>query len=205
MVNIPDDTPWQFALTRAIELFLNQALVGENKMLDHTASTPGRVVRAFSEMVEGYNQDPAVPLAVQFRDDFMATCLDEMIHFRNIRVVSTCAHHLVPIIGVAHFAYIPSTHVVGLSKVPRYLRILGKRLQVQERLTTQAVNLFQRVVKPVGCGISIKAVHCCMMTRGAMEHAAVTQTTALRGSFKDNPETRREFLESISKQETILG
>lgn len=184
---------WQEVLYRAVELFIEQEVTGA--IQQHTIGTPDRVVRAFADSVKGYEQDPAEPLRVVFED---TDKYDEMVHFRGIRILSTCSHHLLPIIGTAHFSYIPSSRVVGLSKVPKYLRVLANRLQVQETLANQAVDLFQEVVKPMGCGIHIRGYHCCAITRGAMEHEMVMETTALRGSFKDNLATRAEFLQAIA-------
>lgn len=195
------DTQWQYALKTAVELYLKQAVPAD--MHHHTQGTPDRVVRAFTENVSGYLVNPSTPLRVLF--DYNGEDCDEMVHFRNVRITSTCAHHLVPIIGTVHFAYIPLRRLVGLSKVPRFLRILGKRLQVQETLCSHAVDIFQETVQPRGCAISISAYHCCMISRGVAEQQAVTQTTALRGCFKDNPATRAEFLSALSKDEKILG
>lgn len=194
-VLIPDNARWKEVLQRAVELFLQQNVnVPGNVDTEHMIGTPDRVVRAFAEMVAGYQQDPAMHLKVVFSHDNY----DQMIHFKNIRLVSSCIHHLVPIIAISHFAYIPNLSVVGLSKVPKYLRVLANRLQVQESLAMGAVNLFQEVVKPMGCGIHIRGYHCCAITRGAMEHEMVMETTALRGCFKDNPETRAEFLQAVT-------
>lgn len=190
---------WGEALYHGVDLFLRAYVPAH--MQEHTAQTPDRIVRAFQEMVAGYAQDPAEPLRVEFTSD----SYDEMVHFRQVRITSTCAHHLAPIIGVAHFAYVPSSKVVGLSKVVRFLRILAKRLQIQEAFCTQAVDIFQDNVKPRGCAIHMRAYHCCAMTRGVLEDSMITETTALRGCFKDNDSTRAEFLAAANKDQRILG
>jgi len=166
----------------------------------HYEYTPERVAEAYRHMVSGNIQDPKDILGTVFDKDKH----DQMIYRKGIRVVSTCAHHLLPFIGKATFAYIPNTHIVGISKIPRLVRCFSRRLQVQERLTDQIVDSFQEIVKPFGCGIWIRAYHFCEIVRGAEEHAALTETLALRGSFKDNPETRAEFLSMLDKQEVVF-
>ncbi len=166
----------------------------------HVKDTPERVAEAYRQIVIGLLDDPKEILGKRFDSDVH----DQMIHRRSIRVVSTCAHHILPFLGKAHFAYIPSTHIVGISKIPRLVRCFSRRLQVQERLTDQIVDAFQEIVQPLGCGLYIKAYHFCEIVRGAQEHAATTETTALRGTFKSNPQTRAEFLNSIDVKEIVF-
>ena len=168
--------------------------------VSHTVKTPVRVQKFYQTMVAGEKEDPQEILGTRFD----TAKHDQMIIRRNIRVVSTCAHHILPFVGKATFAYVPNEYIVGISKIPRLVRCFSRRLQVQERLTDQIVDAFQDIVKPYGCALSIKAYHFCEIVRGAEEYAAPTETTALRGTFKTNPETRAEFLRSVDKQETIF-
>lgn len=192
--------PWQALLKEAIEAYLHQTDVVKNTDAVHIEDTPTRVVRAYAEYVSGYNEDPKAPLLTTFKD----SKYDEMVHCANIPVVSMCAHHALPIIGRVHFAYVPAGSVVGLSKIPRFIDILCRRFQIQENLTQQIADVFQETVKPGGCGVQMKALHCCMIARGVREHDEVTITTALRGGFKGNSETRQEFLRSLSFSKDIL-
>ena len=182
---------WKIALRQALEMYVAEAQPGAGADL-HLAQTPDRVVRAFAEYVSGYAEDPGLIL----RNGTFCEVRDQMIHIRDIRVTSMCAHHLQPIIGVAHFAYVPNKVIVGLSKLPRMIQVLGRRLQVQERLTDEIVDVFQREVEPGGCGVHIRAYHGCMMARGVREHGSITETTALRGVFKQG-EARQEFMASL--------
>lgn len=183
---ISDSYPWQEAMKEAVAMFIDQATVGESSV--HTGQTPNRVVAAFAEYVEGYKYAPEAVFEdrVFFED---SSAQDEMVHEYDIPVMSMCAHHLAPIIGSAHFAYIPKDKVIGLSKIPRFIDILARRLQIQERLCRQIVDCF-----PVhDCAVEIIAYHCCMLTRGVRVHPVKTVTSALRGAFKSHSTTRAEF------------
>jgi GTP cyclohydrolase I len=189
-------TPWAKDLRDALREFIDyRCAMGSH----HIELTPARVVDSLWEMTDGINEKPEEILATTFPD---GSC-DQMVHRSSIRVVSTCAHHLLPFIGKAHFAYLPKGKIVGLSKIPRLIQLYSKRLQVQEELTAQIVDAFQEIVQPHGCGLCIRAYHFCEIARGVEEHAALTTTTALRGSFKLEP-TRDEFLRSINLQEVIF-
>jgi GTP cyclohydrolase I len=189
---------WQEVLKHGVELYLKQTT---GKLYDpvHMKDTPIRMVRAFSEYASGYLEDPRAPLQQQFKGAY-----DQMVHRRRIRVLSRCAHHMEPILGIAHFAYLPNFAIVGLSKIPRFIRILSRRLQVQEALGEQIVDVFQEEVKPLGCAVRIKAYHFCEITRGVREDSAFTETTALRGVFKTDPSTKAEFIASIDYSESIF-
>lgn len=189
---------WQRDLNHAIRCFIHQAIPIDSIPGDHLHETPTRVVKAFSEYISGYDTDPASFLSKRFTGN-----VDQMIRIRRIEVKSMCAHHLVPIIGVAHFAYLPNKYVVGLSKIPRMINCLSRRLQFQEQLTDQIVDIFQHEVKPLGCAVHIRAVHMCMMYRGVEEPHADTETTALRGCFKDLS-TKTEFLSGITHEPIFL-
>ena len=189
---------WQGPLHDAIGAYLAQETQG-TILYDHIALTPERVVRAFEEYTSGCRQDPASVLTTLFPGVY-----DEMVHVTHINVVSMCAHHLCPIIGKAHFAYVPDGRVVGLSKIPRMVNILARRPQIQEDFTEEIVDTFYQAVRPKGCAVSVKAYHFCMIARGVREQAAVTATTAMRGCFKEDASTRAEFLAALDPKEIIF-
>lgn len=193
---------WPVVLKQAIKTFIDQTAAGRIEA-SHLAETPNRVARAFAEYVSGYYEDPEDHLKRSFEDS--QEPYDEMVHVYRIPLVSMCAHHIAPIIGRVHFAYIPKGRLVGLSKIPRFISVLSRRLQIQEQLTQQIVNTFQKSVAPSGCAVAVRAYHCCMITRGVREHDEITLTTALRGCFKSDPVTRAEFLASLDKKESILA
>jgi GTP cyclohydrolase I len=185
-------------MMEAIEAFVKEHRGGLDQ--SHIEFTPERVVKALRAKVAGNLEDPKEILGTIFD----SKNYDQMVWRRGIRVVSTCAHHLETFIGKATFAYVPGKHIVGISKISRLVRCFSRRLQVQERLTDQIVDAFQDIVKPYGCAVYIRCYHFCEIVRGAEEHAASTETTALRGCFKDNPATRAEFLGMLDKQEQIF-
>ena len=192
--------PWQDVIKQGVELYLSQMVTGK-ELIDrsHFKDTPMRVVRAFTEYASGYLEDPRAPLKKQFVGTY-----DQMVHRRRIRIVSRCAHHMEPILGVAHFAYLPDKAIVGLSKIPRFIRILATRLQVQEELGEQIVQIFQDEVKPRGCAVTIKAYHFCEIARGVREDSASTITTALRGVLKTDPTAKAEFLMAGNQSESVF-
>lgn len=192
-------TVWQSELEVALRSFIGN---GRFPGLDprHTEQTPARVVRAYEAMLEGYRTLPQQHLTALF-----PSTSDAMVHVEAIKIHSTCAHHLQPIIGIAHFAYLPAGAIVGLSKIPRFIGVLSNRLQVQEELCAQIVDVFQECVKPAGCALWMKAIHCCMSTRGVAEHDAKTKTMALRGSFRTNAVARGELLAAINQHAPIIG
>ena len=175
----------------AIEAYLLQTSFGTISS-SHTQDTPKRVVKAFKEYVRGCAMDPVAIL----EKTFPLEGTSQMVHVRNIRVMSMCAHHLVPIIGKAHFAYIPKDKIVGLSKIPRMIEVLSRRPQVQENLTEQIVDVFSKVVEPQGCAVHLSCVHLCMLYRGVEEPYSYTETTALRGVFNEG--SKQEFLMSLN-------
>lgn len=190
--------PWQTVLKQAVTLYVRDCGSGLNLL--HTTDTPRRVAESFAEYVSGAAEDPRKHLQTAFaRGNY-----DEMIHVRRIRIISMCAHHLQPILGTAHFAYLPSGSIIGLSKIPRFIDVLCRRLQVQENLTREIVDIFQDELQPAGCAVNIQAYHCCMMIRGVREHEAVTETTAFRGCFKTQDVTRAEFLSAVNHNETVF-
>lgn len=167
----------------------------------HIAKTPDRVYKAWMDMTSGIEQKADDILATRFPIHASGV---QMIHRTSIRVKSLCAHHLIPFIGIAHFAYIPENEIVGISKIPRLVNMFARRLQVQENLTNEIVDAFYSIVKPAGCGLHMKCYHFCEIMRGAEEHASPTATTALRGTFLTEHNVRNEFMSSINHSEVIF-
>ena len=158
--------------------------------------TPDRVVRAYREFFGGYYEDPVENLSRTFEE---TDGYDEIVLLKDIRIESHCEHHMVPIVGVAHVGYLPGRRVVGISKLARAVDIFSRRLQIQEKLTAQIANTIQDVLQPQGGGVVIEAAHQCMTTRGVHKTGVQMVTSRLLGRFRDNPETRREFLAMIGR------
>ena len=166
------------------------ALLGEDPERDGLLKTPERVAAAMSWLTRGYAQSPMDVIGdAIFEEDH-----NSMVMVRDIELYSMCEHHMLPFFGRAHIAYIPNGRIVGLSKLPRVVEVFARRLQVQERLTQQIAEAIDEVLKPVGVGVVIEAVHLCMMMRGVEKQNSRTITSALRGSFRDDAMTRDEFL-----------
>ena len=157
--------------------------------------TPKRVADAYEEFFVGYSVDPVELLARSFEE---TDGYDEMVVLRDIRFESHCEHHMAPIIGRAHIAYLPDRRVVGISKLARVLEAFSKRLQIQERLTAQVANSIQDVLRPKGVAVVIDATHQCMTTRGVHRPGVTMVTSHMLGAFRTDPSTRREFLAIIS-------
>jgi GTP cyclohydrolase I len=168
---------------------------GDDPDREGLVGTPDRVARAYKEFFAGYKQDPEEILRTTFEE---VEGYDEMVLVKDIGVESHCEHHMVPIIGRAHIAYIPNNRVVGISKLARVVDIFAKRLQIQEKMTAQIANSIENVLKPKGIAVVIDASHQCMTTRGVNKPESSTVTSAMRGVFKDNPRTRNEFLSFIN-------
>ena len=156
--------------------------------------TPARVARAYGEWFEGYGIDPARLLDRVFTE---AEDYEESVLLRSIPLVSTCEHHLAPIIGVAHVAYRPNGRVVGISKLSRLVNAFARRLQLQERLTNQIASALEEGLRPRGVAVVIEASHACMSTRGVKEHGSSMVTKCWLGEFKSDPDLRRDMMESI--------
>ncbi|NGM21354.1 GTP cyclohydrolase I FolE [Roseomonas stagni] len=167
---------------------------GDDPNREGLVDTPARVARAYEEFFGGYATDPVELLARSFEE---TDGYDEMVVLRDIRLESHCEHHLVPIIGRAHIAYIPDGRVVGISKLARVLEAYAKRLQIQEKLTAQVANTIETVLKPKGVAVVIEAQHQCMTTRGIHKPGVSMVTSRMLGAFRDDPSTRREFLAMI--------
>ena len=167
---------------------------GDDPTREGLVDTPARVVRAYEEFFAGYATDPVELLARSFEE---TDGYDEMVVLRDIRLESHCEHHMVPIIGRAHIAYLPAGRVVGISKLARVLDVYSKRLQIQEKLTAQVANTINEVLKPKGVAVVIEAAHQCMTTRGAHKPGVTMVTSRMLGAFRDDASTRREFMALI--------
>ena len=170
--------------------------IGEDPNREGLLETPKRVVKAFKEYFKGYQQDPIIELKKTFGD---VDGYDDMVIEKNISLESHCEHHMAPIIGVAHVAYIPKTKVVGLSKLARTVEIFSKRLQTQERLTMQIANTLMAGLDAKGVAVTIDAAHQCMTMRGIKKEKATTVTNYFLGSFKDDLSFQNRYLRLISK------
>jgi GTP cyclohydrolase IA len=168
--------------------------IGEDPDRDGLRETPARVARAFREYFSGYGQDAEQILDKTFEE---TEGYDEMVVLRGIPFQSHCEHHLAPIIGHAWVAYVPNQRVVGISKLARVVEAYAKRLQIQERLTAQIANTIERVLRPKGSGVVIKATHHCMTTRGINKHGSDLVTSRMLGCFRENAITRQEFLSMV--------
>ena len=171
--------------------------IGEDCEREGLISTPKRVIKAFKEYFEGYNQDPAAYLLKTFTE---VEGYDDMVIEKNISIRSHCEHHMAPIIGVAHVAYIPSKKVVGLSKLARVVDAFSKRLQTQERLTMQIAKVIMNVLQPRGVAVTIDASHHCMTSRGIKKEKTTTITNYFLGSFKDDLSFQNRYLRYINKE-----
>ena len=170
--------------------------IGEDPSREGLLETPKRVVKAFKEYFKGYNEDPNKELTRTFGD---VEGYDDMVVEKNITLESHCEHHMAPIIGVAHIAYIPNKKVVGLSKLARTVEIFSKRLQTQERLTMQIAKTIMSALDAKGVAITIDAAHQCMTTRGIRKEKATTVTNYFLGSFKEDLSFQNRYLRHIAK------
>ena len=169
--------------------------LGENPERDGLLKTPERVAKALQFLTSGYELDAAKILrGAMFEEDYR-----NMVIVKDIELYSMCEHHMLPFFGKAHIAYIPNGHIVGLSKIPRVVDVFARRLQVQERLTSQIMDCIQDTLNPLGVAVVIEASHMCMMMRGVQKQNSVTTTSAFRGQF-EKQETRTEFLKLIGSK-----
>ena len=167
---------------------------GDDPKREGLLGTPDRVVRSYEEYFSGYDEDPAEVLKRTFEE---VEGYDEIVALRDIRLESHCEHHMVPIIGKVHVGYLPDKRVVGISKLARLVDAYAHRLQIQEKLTAQIANTLQEVLQPKGVAVVIEASHQCMTTRGVHKSGVDMVTSRMLGAFRDNGETRREFLAMI--------
>jgi GTP cyclohydrolase I len=168
---------------------------GDDPTREGLRGTPGRVVRSFEEFFVGYETDPVELLQRTFEE---IEGYDEMVVLKDIRFESHCEHHMAPIIGKAHVAYLPKSRVVGISKLARLVEVYSRRLQIQEKMTVQIANTLNEVLQPRGVGVVIEAAHQCMTTRGVHKPGVSMVTSHMLGGFRDDASTRREFLAFIA-------
>jgi GTP cyclohydrolase I len=193
-------TPTRAEAEEAVRTLIRWA--GDDPRREGLVETPGRVVRAYEEFFAGYHEDPEEILRRTFEE---TDGYDEMVLLRDIRLESHCEHHMVPIIGKAHVAYLPDRRVVGISKLARVVELYAKRLQIQEKLTAQIANAIQDVLRPRGVAVVIEAAHQCMTTRGVRKPGVTMVTSRMLGEFRQNPSTRREFMSLIGNPTSNLA
>jgi len=167
------------------------AYAGDDPSREGLLGTPDRVVRAYSEWFNGYQEDPRELLRRTFHE---VEGYDEIVLLKEIPFESHCEHHLAPIIGHAHIGYLPNKRVVGISKLARVLEVYAKRLQIQEKMTAQIANAIQDVLQPLGVAVVLEASHQCMTTRGVHKSGVSMVTSQMLGAFREDPTTRKEFL-----------
>jgi len=167
--------------------------IGEDPSREGLVNTPKRFAKALAYLTSGYKSDPRAII----NDAIFHETYDEMVVIKNIELYSLCEHHMLPFFGQAHIAYIPNGKIVGLSKVPRMVDVFARRLQVQERLTTEIATALQELLQPKGVGVVIEANHLCMMMRGVEKQHASMITSSMHGDFRTNVSTREEFLSLI--------
>jgi GTP cyclohydrolase IA len=170
--------------------------LGEDPDREGLTRTPERVHKAYQFLTRGYREDPEALL----REALFTVSYDEMVIVKDIEMFSLCEHHMLPFFGKVHVAYIPNGKVIGLSKIPRLVEVFSRRLQIQERLTTQIAETIQKTIEPQGVGVVIEARHLCMMMRGVEKQHSAAVTSSMLGSFRAEEETRAEFLSLIRQR-----
>ncbi len=170
--------------------------LGEDPGRSGLQKTPDRVARSLRSLTEGYGRDPSEIL----NDATFDVSYDEMVLVRDINFYSLCEHHILPFLGRIHVAYVPDGRVIGLSKLPRLVEVFSRRLQVQERLTTQIAETLEDMLKPRGVAVVCESIHLCMMMRGVKQENAFAITSSLRGVFKSDSKTRSEFMQFLRHQ-----
>jgi len=170
--------------------------LGEDPTREGLALTPARVHKAMQYLTKGYQEDPEALL----RDALFTVSYDEMVIVKDIEMFSLCEHHMLPFFGKVHVAYIPNGKVIGLSKIPRLIEVFSRRLQIQERLTTQIAETIQKTIEPQGVGVVIEARHLCMMMRGIEKQHSSAVTSSMLGCFREEEQTRQEFLSLIRQR-----
>jgi GTP cyclohydrolase IA len=183
------------ALEDLVERMLRE--LGEDAAREGLERTPRRVAKSLRYLTSGYQQDPDEVL----NGALFSVSYDEMVIVRDIEVFSLCEHHLLPFFGRCHVAYLPNRRIIGLSKIPRLVDVFARRLQVQERLTRQIAEIIMERVRPRGVGVIIEARHLCMIMRGVEKQNSVAVTSAMLGSFRNNAQTRNEFLNLVRNRQ----
>jgi GTP cyclohydrolase IA len=174
--------------------------LGEDPDREGLARTPSRVAKAMQFLVKGYKDDPEELL----RKALFTVNYDEMVIVKDVEMFSLCEHHMLPFFGKVHVAYIPNGKVIGLSKIPRLIEAFSRRLQIQERLTTQIAEAIQNTIDPQGVGVVIEARHLCMMMRGVEKQHSAAVTSSMLGCFREREETRTEFLSLIRQRTNVI-
>jgi GTP cyclohydrolase I len=195
-----DHKPSRREAEEAVRILLRWS--GDDPDREGLRDTPARVAKAYEEYFKGYNQDPVHYLQRTFEE---VEGYDEMVVLKDIPFESHCEHHLAPIIGRAHVAYLPSNRVVGISKLARVVEAYAKRLQVQEKMTAQIATCIQEVLQPLGTAVVIEATHQCMTTRGVHKQGVTMVTSSMLGGFRTDDKTRREFLSVIGNPQTSFS
>ena len=191
----PSQKPSQEQAMEAVKTLIRWA--GDNPEREGLIETPKRVINAYQEFFKGYTENPQEIISKTFEE---VEGYDEMVLLKNMRLESHCEHHMVPIIGVAHIAYIPNVRVVGISKIARLLDVYAKRLQTQETMTAQIADTLNETLEPKGVAVVIDAAHQCMTTRGVHKAGTTTVTSRMLGVFKQDARTRAEFISLIDKR-----
>jgi GTP cyclohydrolase IA len=174
--------------------------LGEDPDREGLSRTPARVAKAMHFLVKGYKDDPEALL----RKALFTVNYDEMVIVKDVEMFSLCEHHMLPFFGKVHVAYIPKGKVIGLSKIPRLIEAFSRRLQIQERLTTQIAEAIQNTIDPQGVGVVIEARHLCMMMRGVEKQHSAAVTSSMLGCFREREETRTEFLSLIRQRTNVI-
>jgi GTP cyclohydrolase IA len=191
------DTPTTLTSATFEELVREMIVrLGEDPEREGLQRTPARVAKAMQFLVKGYKEDPEALL----RKALFTVNYDEMVIVKDIEMFSLCEHHLLPFFGKVHVAYIPNGKVIGLSKIPRLIEAFSRRLQIQERLTTQIAEAIQHAIEPQGVGVVVEARHLCMMMRGVEKQHSAAVTSSMLGCFRNEEETRSEFLSLIRQR-----
>ena len=193
MFEVEEDLPASPALTSIVRSLLTE--LGENAGRDGLRETPERVARSLSFLTHGYSVDPRAVVG----DALFEAEYDEMVVVRDVEVYSLCEHHLLPFYGRCHIAYLPGDKIIGLSKLARLVEVYARRLQVQERLTTDIANSISEILEPKGVGVVIEAHHLCMMMRGIEKQNSLAVTSCMLGQFRTDARTRTEFLSLIGR------
>ncbi len=192
---LSEDRPTREEAESAIRTLIRWA--GDDPAREGLRDTPTRVAKSYLEFFKGYDEDPVAMLERTFEE---VEGYDEIVLLRDIRMESTCEHHMAPIIGRAHVAYLPHRRVVGISKLARVVDAYAHRLQIQEKLTAQICNTINDVLRPRGTAVIIEAAHECMTTRGVHKTGVSMVTSRMLGAFRDDPTTRRELLAMVGNR-----
>ncbi len=196
----PDTRPGPQEVMDAVKVLIRWA--GDDPQREGLIGTPERVMKSYDDFFAGYRIDPVDLLQRTFEE---INGYDEMVLLREIRFESHCEHHMVPIIGVAHVAYLPNNRVVGISKLARVVEAYARRLQIQEKMTAQIANTINEVLQPKGVGVVVEAAHQCMTTRGIHKSGVSMVTSSMLGAFRSDARTRREFLSLIGGTDSSMA